>query len=210
MAADASDAELVGAALQGELRARHAAFAQLLGRYEGKLRALMRSLCRDVQAADDLTQDAMLKAWTQLPSLRQPQAFAAWLKQLAYREFLHRQRRQQVEARYAQGVQAAGESERSADVSLGAELEQLLQPCTPQERELLVLLYAFEFTYAELAAARNEPEGSLKSQVHRIKARIQRHVDSAPAARAADRDGVSGSIKKSVGHPANTGKCHYA
>ncbi len=53
------------------------------------------------------------------------------------------------------------------------ELEPLLALCSPVEREMMVLCYAFEFTYAEIATERGMSVGTVKSHVHRAKLKMR-------------------------------------
>ncbi len=46
---------------------------------------LLRRLCGDRQQADDLAQEAFLRAWQELGRLREPRAFSGWLRRLAVR-----------------------------------------------------------------------------------------------------------------------------
>lgn len=166
------DAELVLRAREGEMADRHRAFALLVTRYEGFVRGMLLRLCRDAQEADDLAQEAFITAWTKLDGLQAPAAFAGWLKQLAYRQFLHRYRRQKLEAKHAPPAE-----EGWVEDPVDEDLQRLLAVCNADEQEIMILLYGFEFTYAEIASARGAAVGSVKSTVHRAKAKIKRYLE---------------------------------
>ena len=168
------DALLVAAAAQGERPARHQAYAQLVERYRGYLRNLLFGLCRDTDLADELSQEAFVTAWQKLDTLRTPSHFQGWLKQLAYRQYLHYQRHQAVVERHRQSVEhELGDAQELAQLpELSQDWVRLLKPCSQLEQELLVLLFGFEFSYAEIAEARQMPLGTVKSHVHRAKAKI--------------------------------------
>ncbi len=171
-AAGPADAELVRIAREGVLAARHEAFALLVTRYEGFVRGMLLRLCRNPAEADDLAQEAFITAWTRLDTLEAPERFAGWLKQLAYRQFLHRYRRRKVEEKHApDGDEAVFQQ------PIDDDLERLLALCSAEEQELMILVYGFEFTYAEIASARGMAVGSVKSLVHRAKARIRQHLE---------------------------------
>ena len=171
-AAAPADAELVRAARQGVLAARHEAFALLVTRYEGFVRGMLLRLCRNHAEADDLAQEAFITAWTRLDTLEAPERFAGWLKQLAYRQFLHRYRRRKVEEKHAPDGDEGTVAQPADD-----DPERLLALCSSEEQELMILVYGFEFTYAEIASARGMAVGSVKSLVHRAKARIRQRLE---------------------------------
>ena len=65
-----------------------AAFSELVRRRQSALRNLLRRLSRDPALADDLAQQAFVKAWRSLPKLRSVAAFGAWLRRLAVNTWL--------------------------------------------------------------------------------------------------------------------------
>ena len=83
--------ELVRRAQAGD----RAAFDRLAGLYRPALRALAFLRTSDREAAQDLAQEALARAWEALPTLREPGAFLPWLKTIAGRACLnwHRQAR---------------------------------------------------------------------------------------------------------------------
>ena len=163
-----ADTELVALSLHGTVATRQQAFSVLVTRYEGLVRAMLLNLCRNRALADDLSQEAFLNAWLKLATLENPEKFRAWLKQLAYRQFLHHYRHSKVEQKYA----AAEQPELVVEMATDDELEPLLALCSPVERELMILCYAFEFTHAEISAARDMSVGTVKSHVYRAKQKM--------------------------------------
>lgn len=77
---DASDADLVGKARRGE----PSAFEALVRRHEGSTRALAYALVGDWAEAEDLTQEAFLRAFRNLDLLADPSKFAPWLRRVAF------------------------------------------------------------------------------------------------------------------------------
>ncbi len=82
--------ELVKRARGGD----HDAFAVLAGAALARLDAAARLIVRDTELARDAVQDAMLKAWRDLPTLREPERFDAWLHRLTMRACIDAARRQ--------------------------------------------------------------------------------------------------------------------
>ena len=171
-AQDIADADLVAQCRAPDTAGAHRAFALIVTRYEGFLRRFLWYLCRHAALADELAQDTFVTAWEKLATLREPEKLSAWLKRLAYRKYLNFQRHQRVIHAHAQSELA--QEEMSADsLSLPLEIRAMLRPCSQSEQELLMLVYAFGFTTAEIAAERHVAEGTLKSQLHRAKQKIR-------------------------------------
>jgi len=74
-----SDAEIVNAVLNGYKDA----FAVLVKRYERPVRAVAMNVLGDYHSAADVSQDAFVKAYRELPRLRKPAAFGPWLMKIA-------------------------------------------------------------------------------------------------------------------------------
>lgn len=70
-----TDGELVRAAAKGQKQA----FDQLIQRYQRQAVAVSYRLLNNVNDAQEVTQDAFLKAVTALPGLKEPDAFGGWL-----------------------------------------------------------------------------------------------------------------------------------
>lgn len=84
-----SDAELVELVLNGD----SAAFAQLVRRYEAPVRAVGMNILGNRDTADDVAQEAFIKAYEKLNRLRTPAAFGPWLLKIAARCALDATRR---------------------------------------------------------------------------------------------------------------------
>src|SRR6476646_6587006 len=91
------DRDLVERAMAGD----HDAFSVLAKASTDRLFAVARLILRDQSRAEDATQEALVAAWRDLPGLRDPDRFEAWLHRLlvraCYREARRDRRRQEVE-----------------------------------------------------------------------------------------------------------------
>jgi RNA polymerase sigma-70 factor (ECF subfamily) len=81
--------ELVDRAGRGD----HDAFAALVGASIARLEAVARLIVRDQELARDAVQDAYIRAWRDLPGLRDPERFDAWLHRLTVHSCLDAVRR---------------------------------------------------------------------------------------------------------------------
>ena len=81
--------ELVERARRGD----HDAFATLAGAAIFRLDAAARLILRDPDQAKDAVQETLVRAWRDLPTLRSPDRFDAWLHRLLYRACIDEARR---------------------------------------------------------------------------------------------------------------------
>lgn len=151
-----------------------AAFQLLLLRHEGRLRAfLARAAGSD---ADDLAQEAFVRAWQRAADYRGQGSYAAWLMGIGWRLFLDQRRT----AQRRQALAAGEESDRSVDPSAGSDAaidaDRLLARLSVQERAALTLCFGHGWSHEEAARIMNVPLGTLKSFVLRGRAKAQRMI----------------------------------
>jgi RNA polymerase sigma-70 factor (ECF subfamily) len=158
-----------------------------------QLRAFARSLTGDPTAADDLAQDAMVKAWDARASFEMGTNMKAWTFMILRNQFYSEKRRSW---RQSQLDQEAAErtlvaiDDPSAPVALD-ELRMGLAMLPAEQREALVLVGAGGFAYEEAAVICGCAVGTVKSRVSRarralmeILRRGEYHRDGAPAGEA--------------------------
>lgn len=157
--------DLVVRAGQGD----HDAFAVLAGGALGRLDAVARLILRDTELARDAVQEALVRAWRDLPRLREPGRFDAWLHRLTVHACIDAarvQRRRSVEVELGPLVDLpiADSAAAFADRDL---LDRMLQRLDPGQRAILVLHYYLELSLPEAAEALDIPVGTAKSRLHR-------------------------------------------
>lgn len=142
-------------------RGDSAAFAMLVEKHERPLRAfLLRTAGADI--ADDIAQEAFLKAWRAAGQYDGRARYATWLTSIAWRcrlDHLRRQRPVPVE----EAVVSVGASAESAEVA------DLLGRLDQRERAALVLCKGHGWSHSEAAQLLGVPLGTLKSVVARAK-----------------------------------------
>lgn len=152
------------------------------------LRAFARTLCGDATAADDLAQDAMLKAWDARASYQMGTNMKAWTFMILRNQFYSEKRRSW---RQTQLDQEAAErtlmaiDDPSAPIALD-ELRSALKTLPDEQREALVLVGAGGFAYEEAAEICNCAVGTVKSRVSRARRALQASLDAG----AYERDGT--------------------
>ncbi len=136
-----------------------------------QLRAFARSLTGDPTAADDLAQDAMVKAWDARASFEMGTNMKAWTFMILRNQFYSEKRRSW---RQSQLDQEAAErtlvaiDDPSAPVALD-ELRMGLAMLPAEQREALVLVGAGGFAYEEAALICGCAVGTVKSRVSRAR-----------------------------------------
>lgn len=168
--AAASDAELVGAALRGA----DTAFEQLARRHSPALRSFLRGVCRDPALADDIAQDALIRAWQRLGQLRDPAAFRSWLFGTGWRLASQARRASgRRERRESSWMETAAQS-RPEGLSLedNMALETAMQELTPDQRACVSLCLAGGWSHGDAAQALDMPVGTVKSHIKRGRARL--------------------------------------
>src|SRR5277367_4234521 len=157
------------------------------------LRAFARTLCGDPTAADDLAQDAMLKAWDARASFEMGTNMKAWTFMILRNQFYSDKRRSwrqsQLDQEAAERTLVAVDDPASP-VALD-ELRQGLAMLPAEQREALVLVGAGGFAYEEAAAICECAVGTVKSRVSRARKALMEifrrgeyHRDGAPAGEA--------------------------
>jgi RNA polymerase sigma-70 factor (ECF subfamily) len=155
--------ELVEQARRGDREA----FSVLAGMSVDRLYGIARLILRDTELAQDATQDALVRAWRDLPTLREVERFDAWLYRLIVRACAdagrHRRRwRAEVAVLHAEPV----EQDRASDLADRDQLERGLRRLSDAQRTILVLSFYMGLTPTEMADALGIPVGTAKSRLH--------------------------------------------
>ncbi|MCG9916477.1 MAG: sigma-70 family RNA polymerase sigma factor [Phenylobacterium sp.] len=151
------------------------------------LRAFARTLCGNATAADDLAQDAMMKAWDARASFQMGTNMKAWTFMILRNQFYSEKRRSwrqtQLDQEAAERTLVAVDDP-EAPVALN-ELRLSLGMLPPEQREALILVGAGGFAYEEAAEICGVAVGTVKSRVSRARRALLAILEAG----AYDRDG---------------------
>jgi RNA polymerase sigma factor (sigma-70 family) len=179
--------ELVERARRGD----HDAFAALAGAAINRLDAAARLILRDPEQAKDAVQNALVRAWRDLPTLRDPDRFDAWLHRLLVRcciDETRRSRRQRFDVELSDlDLQANDGTSTAADRD---ELERGFRRLEPEQRALIVLHHYLDLSLPEVAFALGIPLGTAKSRLHRSLALMRAALEADARPRAGVREGL--------------------
>ncbi len=168
-----TDALLAARAASGDLHA----FGVLVERHRG---AVLRVTARMVgpDDAEDVTQDAFLRAFHRLDRLRDLESFRAWLMRIAQHaafDALDRRRRKDDRRSHEQDAEPRDErtparllEERERRLRLAAKVGTL----RPEHRVVLILRDLEGWSYEEIALATDSPLGSVKGRLHRARSEL--------------------------------------
>ena len=160
--------EDVARAMNGD----HDAFAAIVGPAAGRLYALATLILRDSDRAADATQEAFVRAWRELPRLRDVDRFDAWLRRLVVNACYDDRRR--VNRRGEVGLLKLGDHsvvdisplrDMSAAVAQTDRIERAFRQLPLDQRTVLVLQHYFDLSHAEIAETVGIPLGTVKSRM---------------------------------------------
>jgi RNA polymerase sigma-70 factor (ECF subfamily) len=138
------------------------------------LRAFGISLCGNVDRADDLVQDTLVRALTHINSFEPGTNLNAWLFTILRNLFHSEYRKRRREVEDVDGVYSgrlATQPSQHAHLDFG-DFREALNKLPPDQREALLLVGASGFSYEEAAEICQCAVGTIKSRVNRARVRL--------------------------------------
>ena len=179
-------AELVRQARRGDREA----FGVLAGGAVDRMYAIARLILRDAELAQDATQEALVRAWRDLPTLRDVERFDAWLYRVVVRactDIGRHRRRWRAELTVLPSEPA--EPDRASELADRDELERGLRRLNDSQRTILVLHFHLGLTPVESADVLGIPVGTAKSRLHYA-------IEALRAALEAEARGTPGALRE--------------
>ncbi|MYC77767.1 sigma-70 family RNA polymerase sigma factor [Candidatus Poribacteria bacterium] len=179
------DAQLVNQFLTGDENA----FTTLLKKYQKSVHALTWRKVGDFHIAEELTQDAFLKAYQKLATLKNPNQFAGWLYVIADRICIdwHRKQKPSMESLETTSGEEIEESSyrhyedeqrEAASVEHRQEhVRSLLEKLPESERTVVTLHYLGEMTYKAISEFLGVSPNTVKSRLQRARNRLKAQED---------------------------------
>jgi RNA polymerase sigma-70 factor (ECF subfamily) len=157
--------ELVERARLGD----HDAFSDLARAALPRLDATARLILRDVEWAKDAVQEALVRAWRDLPSLRDPDKFDAWIYRLLVRsctDEARRRRRHTLEVELTP-LDHPSIADGALSVAERDAIERGFRRLDPEQRALIVMHHYLDLPLPDVAETLRIPLGTAKSRLHR-------------------------------------------
>lgn len=162
----ARDDMLVRRAAKGDLQA----FEQLYRQTAGRTYAVCLRMTGDPVYAEDLAQEAYIRAWENLGKFRNDSAFETWLYQITVNLVIGSVRQvARRELREIRAQQNAGGEARSTSTGTRMDIESAIQELPDGAREVFVLHDVEGHKHPEIAQKVNIAEGTSKAQLHRAR-----------------------------------------
>lgn len=140
-------------------------FIDLVRAEQESLRRFLLALCAgDSQEADDIAQDALIRAYIASGSFLGLSKFSTWLFRIAYNCYLDRQRRSRPETISTDSVQALSipSTEQADDQFRYQQLYKALEQLPEKEKAAIVLHYFEDLSIKEIASILQSPPGTIK------------------------------------------------
>lgn len=181
-----TDAELVERALSGGPGGGGAedAYAELLRRYERPVFTLVLRMVRDRTLAEDLAQDAFVKAFSKLATYDPSRKFSSWLFKVAHNTAIDHLRRREVDTvsidepvggeedspvRQVEDEETESPGAAAERSDLSRALTRAVARLRPEYREVVSLRYQAGLEYGEIVEATGFPLGTVKTYLHRAR-----------------------------------------
>ena len=170
------EASLVVAAQAGDTTS----FETLVRRHIDRMYGAARLMLRDVDLAEDAVQHALVRAWRDLPSLRDAERFEPWLQKLLVRacyDEVRRKRRWLGNVRLLEPVADRFDDEQRT-VGERDEIGRGLASLSPEHRAILVLHFYLDLEPTEIASRLDIPAGTARSRLHYALAALRAAIDA--------------------------------
>ena len=169
-----SDDDLVREVLTGNREA----YADLVRRYERQVHAVVWAIVRNHQIAEDMAQEAFIKAYGKLATLREQGKFGAWLLLIARRtatDFVRNKDRLVIVPTVREIPASPSPAEEDATVVLSA-----LTRIPDREQQVLFLRYFDDLAVADIAHILGCPVGTVTKSISRALSRLRDYLKEKP------------------------------
>ena len=158
------DRDLVEAAQHGD----RAAFVDLVRARTDRLFAVAQRILRDIDRAEDALQDALVIAWRDLRSVRDPDRFDAWLQRLVIHVCLNQATRERRRTARLHVLPIDGPAAPDDLLSVGDRdlLDRGFRRLPPEQRAILVMHHYLGYAPTEIAENLGIPAGTARSRLH--------------------------------------------
>ncbi len=146
------------------------AIGALVAKHRRRLICVASNVLRDRNEAEDVAQEAFLKAFREIGRLRDDRAFASFLYRICVRLCLDRLRSRRAEPAEFDRVQPSV----APQVETRVLVEKLLDMLAPDLRATLVLREIEQLSYEEVAEIMRVPVGTVRSRLHTARERFRR------------------------------------
>lgn len=169
------DAALVVAAAHGD----RDSFAELVAPRLDRLYATATLILRDRRRAEDAVQDGLVRAWRDIPNLRDPHRFDAWLRRLLVNACYDESRRgrRHESTMSLQPDHDAPTPDAAGALEVRDALDRGLVALSVDQRAAIVMHYYLGLSLQEMANTLDIPLGTAKSRLHHARIALRAAVE---------------------------------
>jgi len=150
------------------MRGDHDAFGILVNLTSDRMYAIAMRILRDTHLAEDALQSSLITAWRELPRLRDPDRFEAWVRRLLVHACYAEARRRRQWAGNVRVLPVDGPADRDDIVSVNDRdaLDRAFRRLTVEQRAVFVLHHHIGLPLTEIAETVGIPAGTARSRLH--------------------------------------------
>jgi RNA polymerase sigma-70 factor (ECF subfamily) len=165
---------------------RDEALALLLPAFRRKVFGLAYSYLRDRHAAEDVTQEVFIKVWRALPGFDGRASLSTWIYTIARNASLSTLRAQRLQSSLSdpgviEAVEATNPVPSAEAIVDRASIRRLVDQLPARQRQVVMLFYMEAQSHEEVAAMLAMPVGTVKTLLHRARARLRAATDNGSA-----------------------------
>lgn len=178
-ASGASEREALAAQVVRAQRGDEAAFGWLVERHRDRAYGLALRILRSGSDAEDVAQEAFVRAWQALPRFRGEASFSTWLYRIVARqsfdrlEQLKRRRERETDLDAATEFSAGRETADAEAAWRARRVERLMAQLPPMQRAVVTLFYFEDRSVEQVAGALSMPENTVKTHLSRARATLR-------------------------------------
>ena len=184
------DSELASCAARGQ----EPAFRELLARYERPVFSLVYRMVRDRTLAEDLAQEAFIRAFNAIGSYKTSYKFSNWILKIANNHTIDHLRKRKLDTVSIHGSPHATTQEELSQTrvvvesheesphdyvehrELGGQIEEAIGALREEYRTVILLRHVEGYPYEEIAEIMDLPLGTVKTYLHRARGELRKSL----------------------------------
>lgn len=154
-------------------------FAKLVRRFQGDVYRHALGMLGDRMDAEDVVQEAFVKAFYSLSKLESEYAFSSWLTRIVSHLCYDRiQRKKRETAILRETAAVSSIPAKTDDRELQLAIQEAMQKLTTEHREIIVLRDVQGYPYSEIAAILHIPLGTVKSRINTARLLLRQELET--------------------------------